>query len=52
MLVARGGRERSGSEFHSLICGAGLEPTQTIPTGSEFHVLEARPVAHISLDFL
>jgi len=46
MLVARGGRERSGCEFQSLMRGAGLELTQTVPTGSEFHVLEARPDAH------
>lgn len=45
MLVARGGRERSAGEFRSLLGEAGFGQTQLLPTGSEFHVIEARPEA-------
>jgi hypothetical protein len=42
MLMIRGGRERSESEFRALLASAGFELTRVIPTRSPLSVIEAR----------
>ncbi|MFG1911817.1 methyltransferase [Kribbella sp. NPDC048928] len=43
MLVMTGGLERTTDEYRTLLAGADLELTQTIPTSSDMFVLEATP---------
>jgi hypothetical protein len=44
MLVVAGGQERTTDEYRSLLSAADFELTRTVPTASNFFVLEARPV--------
>jgi hypothetical protein len=43
MLVLLQGRERTVSEYATLLDAAGLQLTADVPTGAGVHVLEARP---------
>ena len=42
MLVATGGRERTGSEYGDLLAKAGLALTRVVPTASAVSVVEAQ----------
>ena len=44
MLMMPGGRERSESEFRTLLASAGFELTRVVPTRSPLSVIEARVV--------
>jgi O-methyltransferase domain/Dimerisation domain len=44
MLVLTGGRERTETEYRSLLAAGGFALTRVVPTGSPMSVLEARPV--------
>jgi len=41
MLVLLGGRERTESEYASLLSKAGFRLTQVVPTGSSASIVEA-----------
>jgi hypothetical protein len=43
MLVVAGGQERTTDEYRTLLSGAGFDLTRTVPTASDFFVLEAQP---------
>lgn len=43
MLVEFGGKERTESEFRSLLKGAGFKLSSAIATSTEFSILEAKP---------
>jgi hypothetical protein len=50
MLVAPGGRERTGGEFAALLEAAGLRLGRVTPAGGGQSVLEASPAARRSRD--
>ena len=43
MLVRNGGRERTEDEYRALLATADLKLTRTIPTGTEYTLVEAAP---------
>ena len=43
MLVAPGGQERTISDYRALLVAAGFDLARTVPTASNFFVLEATP---------
>jgi hypothetical protein len=44
MLVVVGGQERTTDDYRKLLSAAGFDLTRTVPTASDFFILEARPV--------
>jgi hypothetical protein len=44
MLVRNGGRERTEAEYRALLAAADMRLARTIPTGTEFSLVEAAPV--------
>ena len=43
MLVVAGGMERTTDDYRTLLVAAGIDLVRTVPTGSEFFIIEATP---------